>query len=74
MSSTFSGDNRNSKKVQRALTSCTVCPLSLSCPSTGFVQAANAIPGIKHGVEVISLLKKYVVIKGDSESTRSSRA
>ena len=35
---TFSGDrqNRSSKKVERALTSCIVCPLSLSCPSTGF--------------------------------------
>ena len=34
---TFSGDkNRNSKKVERALTSCIVCPLSLSCPSIDF--------------------------------------
>ena len=34
---TFTGDkNRSSKKVERALTSCIVCPLSLSCPSTGF--------------------------------------
>ena len=34
---TFSGDkNRSSKKVERALTSCIVCPLLLSCPSTGF--------------------------------------
>ena len=33
---TFSGDrqNRSSKKVESALTSCIVCPLSLSCPST----------------------------------------
>ena len=34
---TFSGDKtKSSKKVERALTSCIVCPLSLSCPSTGF--------------------------------------
>ena len=35
---TFSGDrqNRSSKRVERALTSCIVCPLSLSCLSTGF--------------------------------------
>ena len=37
---TFSGDkNKNSKKVERALTSCIVCSLSLSCPSTASVQA-----------------------------------
>ena len=35
---TFSGDRQNwsSKKVEIALSACIVCPLSLSCPSTGF--------------------------------------
>ena len=33
---TFSGENRSSKKDERALTSCIVCTLSLSYPSTGF--------------------------------------
>ena len=36
VAATFSSDNRSSKKVERALTSCIVCPLSQSCPSTGF--------------------------------------
>ena len=37
---TFSGDKtKSSKKVERALTSCIVCPLSLPCPSTGFCES-----------------------------------
>ena len=40
---TFFGDrqNRSSKKVERALTSCIVCPLLLSCPSTGFCTSCT---------------------------------
>ena len=36
---TFSGDKRSSTKVERALSSCIVCPLSLACPSTGFRES-----------------------------------
>ena len=62
---TFSGDNRSSKKVERTLTSCIVCPLSLSCPSTGFCascqcyiryQACLLYPD--EVMEVLSLLPK----------------
>ena len=45
------------------------------------VQAANATPGIKHVYTTLMMLwkffnysPKHAVIKGDSESTRSSRA
>ena len=75
---TFSG---TSWKVERALISCTVFPLSLSCPPTGSVQTTNATPGIKHVYIILMTLwklfyyfPKRAVIKGTSESTRSSRA
>ena len=32
----FSGDKTGVQRIERALTSCIVCLLSLSCPSTGF--------------------------------------
>ena len=46
------------KKVERVLTSCIVCPLSLSCPSTGF-KASNATPGIKHVYTTLMTLWKF---------------
>ena len=39
---------QDSMEVERARNSCFICLLSLACPSTGFVQAANATPGITH--------------------------
>ena len=73
---------RSSMKVESAHTSCIVCPLSLSCPSTDFCasnwfytryQACLHYPD--DVMEVLSLLPKTCrVIKGDSESIRSSRA
>ena len=45
--------------VERAHTSCIVSPLSLSCPSTGSVQAANATLGIKHVYTILMTLWKF---------------
>ena len=73
---TFSGDKTG---VQRRLKELSPHALFVHCRchvlQLASVQAANATPGIKHDVmEVLSLLPKMCrVIKGDSESTRSSR-
>ena len=70
---------RSSKKVEGALTSCIVCRCHVL--QLDSVQAANATPGIKHIYTTLMTLRKFfhyspkrAVIKGDSESTRSSRA
>ena len=61
---TFSGD-KSSKKVEQALTSCIVCPLSLSCPSTGFCASCYCytryqacLHYLDDVMEVLSLLPK----------------
>ena len=56
----FSGDKTmSSKKVERALTSSIVCPLSLSCLQLVSLQAANATPRIKHVYTTLMTLKLF---------------
>ena len=79
---TFTGDKTG---VQRRLKELSPHALFVHCRchvlQLAYVQAANATPGIKHVylpddiLEVLSLHpKKCSIIKGDSESIRSSRA
>ena len=79
---TFSGDKTG---VQRRLKELPPHALFVHCCchvlQLASVQAANATPGIKHVYPTLVTLwkffhysPKYAVIKGDSESTRSSRA
>ena len=79
---TFSGDKTG---VQRRLKELSPHALFVHCHchvlQLASVQAANATPGIKHVYTTLMTLWKFfpyspkrAVIKGDSESTRSSRA
>ena len=79
---TFSGDITG---VQRRLNELSPHALFVHCHchvlQLASVQAANAAPGIKHVYTTQVTLWKFfhyspkrAVIKGDSESTRSSRA
>ena len=78
---TFSGDKMG---VQRRLKELSPQALLVHCRchvlQQVFVQVANATPGIKHVYTLMMLWKffhyspKHAVIKGDSETTRSSRA
>ena len=79
---TFSGDKTG---VQRRLKELSPHALFVHCRchvlQMASVQAANATPGIKHVYTTLMTLWKFfhyspkrTVIKGDSESTRSSRA
>ena len=79
---TFSGDQT---RVQRRLKDILINAIFVYCHchvlQLAFVQAANATPGIKHVFSTLMTLWKFfhysqrhTVIKGDSESTRSSRA
>ena len=45
--------------VEGDLTSCIVCPQSLSCPSTGFCVSCNATPGIEHVYTTLMTLLKF---------------
>ena len=80
---TFSGDKTG---VQKRLKELSPHALFVHCHchvlQLASVQAANAIPGIKHVYTTLMMLWKFFhyspkicrVIKGDSERTRSSRA
>ena len=82
VAATFSGDKTG---VQRRLKELSPHALFVHCCchvlQLASVQANNATPGIKHVYTTLMTLwkffhysPKWAVIKGDSESTRSSRA
>ena len=50
---TFSDDKTGVQRRLKALTSCILCPLLLSCLELASGQIANAIPGIKHVYTVL---------------------